>query len=35
MFAGSQIEAAHGKVKSGAEFPTYIREIKALHVTAF
>jgi uncharacterized protein YbcV (DUF1398 family) len=35
MFTVEQIKAAHSKVKSGADFPAYIQEIKALHVTAF
>lgn len=33
MFTVEQIELAHSKVKSGAEFPTYIQEIKELGVT--
>lgn len=35
MFSVEQIKAAHSKVKSGADFPKYIQEIKALGVTAF
>jgi uncharacterized protein YbcV (DUF1398 family) len=35
MFTVDQIKAAHSKVKSGADFPKYIQEIKALHVIAF
>jgi uncharacterized protein YbcV (DUF1398 family) len=35
MFTVEQITAAHSKVKSGADFPAYIKEIKALGVTAF
>lgn len=35
MFTIEQIELAHGKVKSGADFPKYIQEIKGLGVTAF
>ncbi len=35
MFAVEQIEQAHDKVKSGADFPKYIQEIKALGVVAF
>lgn len=35
MFTVEQIELAHSKVKSGAEFPTYIQEIKELGVTGF
>lgn len=30
MFTVEQIKAAHGKVKSGADFPNYVQEIKAL-----
>ena len=30
MFTVEQIKAAHSKVKSGADFPAYIQEIKAL-----
>lgn len=35
MFTVEQIKAAHGKVKSGADFPKYIQEIKKLGVTAY
>jgi len=35
MFTIDQIKAAHSKVKSGAEFPAYIREIKAMGVTHY
>ncbi len=35
MFTTTQIKEAHSKVKSGADFPKYIQEIKALGVTAF
>jgi uncharacterized protein YbcV (DUF1398 family) len=35
MFTVEQIKAAHAKVKSGADFPKYIQEIKVLGVTAF
>lgn len=35
MFTVEQIKAAHSKVKSGADFPSYIREIKALGVTHY
>lgn len=35
MFTVEQIEIAHSKVKSGAEFPKYIQEIKAIGITAF
>lgn len=35
MFTAEQIKAAHSKVKSGADFPAYIQEIKALGVTHY
>lgn len=35
MFTVEQIKAAHGKVKSGADFPAYIQEIKVLGVTHY
>ena len=35
MFTVEQIKAAHSKVKSGADFPTYIKDIKQLGVIAF
>lgn len=35
MFTVEQIKEAHSKVKSGADFPKYIQEIKDLGVTAF
>ncbi len=35
MFTIQQIELAHEKVKSGAEFPKYIQEIKKFGVIAF
>jgi uncharacterized protein YbcV (DUF1398 family) len=35
MFTVEQIKAAHSKVKSGADFPKYIQDIKALRVIAF
>ncbi|MDP4252119.1 MAG: DUF1398 family protein [Bacteroidota bacterium] len=35
MFTVEQIKTAHSKVKSGADFPRYIREIKVLGVTAY
>lgn len=35
MFTVEQIELAHRKIKSGAEFPKYIQEIKTIGVTAF
>jgi uncharacterized protein YbcV (DUF1398 family) len=34
-FTAEQIKAAHSKVKSGADFPSYIQEIKALGVTYY
>lgn len=35
MFTTEQIKAAHSKVKSGADFPAYIKEIKAMGVTHY
>lgn len=35
MFTIAQIQQAHSKVKSGADFPAYIKEIKALGVTYY
>lgn len=35
MFTTEQIQFAHSKVKSGADFPAYIKEIKALGVTHY
>lgn len=35
MFTIEQIAAAHSKVKSGADFPNYIKEIKELGVTHY
>ncbi|SMP04107.1 DUF1398 domain-containing protein [Chryseobacterium profundimaris] len=35
MFTVEQIEAAHAKVKSGADFPDYIKEIKEFGVRSF
>lgn len=35
MFTLEQIKAAHSKVKSGADFPAYIVEIKAFGVTRY
>lgn len=35
MFTVEQLKTAHGKVKSGADFPSYIKEIKALGVTHY
>ncbi len=35
MFTVEQLRTAHSKVKSGADFPAYIREIKAMGVTHY
>lgn len=35
LFTVEQIKAAHSKVKSGADFPAYIREIKSFGVTHY
>ena len=35
MFTAEQLKAAHSKVKSGADFPSYIKEIKAMGVTHY
>jgi uncharacterized protein YbcV (DUF1398 family) len=35
MFTLDQIKAAHSQVKSGADFPAYIRAIKSLGVTNY
>lgn len=35
MFTLEQIKAAHSKVKSGADFPAYIQEIKKMGVTFY
>lgn len=35
MFTLKQIEEAHSKVQSGADFPKYIQEIKTLGVNGF
>jgi len=35
MFTIEQIKAAHSKVKSGADFPLYIQDIKKLGVTDY
>lgn len=35
MFTEEQIIAAHSKVKSGADFPNYIKHISALGVTHY
>lgn len=35
MFTIDQIASAHAKVKSGADFPTYIKELKTLGVQRY
>lgn len=35
MFTVEQIEQAHSKVQSGADFPAYIQEIKNMGVVSF
>ena len=35
MFTVNEIQEAHAKVKSGADFPKYIQEIKKMGVTGF
>lgn len=35
MFTVEQIRSAHSKVKSGADFPSYIKEIKGFGVTHY
>lgn len=35
MFTPDQIKAAHSKVKSGADFPAYIQDLKKLGVTHY
>ncbi|MCL7986445.1 DUF1398 domain-containing protein [Sphingobacterium sp. lm-10] len=35
MFTVAQLQTAHSKVKSGADFSTYVSEIKALGVTHY
>ena len=35
MFTVEQIKTAHSKVKSGADFPSYIQEIRLLGVTHY
>ncbi|HEY4194015.1 MAG TPA: DUF1398 family protein [Mucilaginibacter sp.] len=35
MFTVQQIKAAHQKVKSGADFPRYVQEIKALGLVRY
>ena len=32
MFTAEELKAAHARVKSGADFPNYVKEIKALGV---
>ena len=35
MFTIAQIQSAHAKVKSGADFPKYVQDMKALGVTSY
>lgn len=35
MFTLRQIKAAHSKVRSGADFPAYVQDIKKLGVTRY
>lgn len=35
MFTAEQIKQLHSKVKSGADFPAYIRDIRAIGVTHY
>lgn len=35
MFTAEQVKAAHNKVRSGADFPAYVQEIKAMGVTHY
>ena len=35
MFTVEQIKTAHSKVKSGADFPAYIQDLKKLGVTQY
>jgi uncharacterized protein YbcV (DUF1398 family) len=35
MFTIEQIKAAHSKVRSGADFPAYIKEIKSFGITHY
>jgi len=35
MFTLSQIKEAHSKVKSGADFPAYIQELKKMGITHY
>jgi len=35
MFTLEQIQQAHSKVKSGADFPVYVKDLKALGITRY
>lgn len=35
MFTIQQIQTAHSKVKSGADFPSYIQELKKIGLTSY
>lgn len=35
MFTLEQIQSAHSKVKSGSDFPAYVKEIKLMGVTRY
>src|SRR5215471_14732002 len=35
MFTPEQIKAAHSKVKSGADFPGYVQEMKSLGISFY
>jgi uncharacterized protein YbcV (DUF1398 family) len=35
MFTTQQLKAAHAKVKSGADYPAYVQELKSLGVTHY
>ena len=35
MFTINQIKEAHSKVKSGADFPTYVQDISKLEITGY
>ena len=35
MFTIEQVKAAHAQVKSGADFPRYVQDMKALGVTSY
>ncbi|GGD27930.1 hypothetical protein GCM10011343_17670 [Flavobacterium orientale] len=35
MFTIEQIKAAHSKVKSGADFPAYIQDLKSIGITSY